>query len=67
MNKKLRRKLLFNSTSCFKRFRVPRTTLKLGGPGFFKLSYQNLLFLFIVHHLLRRSVTHMLVARSVFN
>jgi len=67
MNKKLRRKLLFNSTSCFKRFRVPRTTPKIRRPRILRIVLPKLIVLVIVHHLLRRSVTHMLVAHSLFN
>jgi hypothetical protein len=51
------RSLIFNSSSCFGRFKIPRITLKLGGSGFFELSYWNLSFLFIFHPLLRRPVT----------
>jgi hypothetical protein len=51
------RSLIFSSNCCFKMFKIPQITLKLGGLGFFELSYQNLSFLFIFHPLLHRPVT----------
>ena len=39
------RSLIFNFNSCFGRFRVPRTTLKLGDLGFLELSYHKFIVL----------------------
>jgi hypothetical protein len=51
------RSLIFNFSSCFGKFRVPRITLKLGGLGFFELSYKTLTLLLIIHRSLRSTIT----------